>query len=71
MTRWAELRQRCADKGCELVFRAETVRDEVRYSLAARKGVEIKQDIRLSRPIDEAAGVPEELLDRALAEWWA
>jgi len=67
---WADLRQLCVDHGCTPVFRAETIGTQVRYSLAAKKRVEVVYDIRLNREWNDAAGAPEAMLDQALAGWW-
>jgi hypothetical protein len=71
-TNWNQLKQRCADNDTALTLRAETIKGEYRFSLAA-----IDRDGKIifdNRSNDEGYApqhIVTTLVSNALERWWA
>ncbi len=71
-TDWNTLKAKCADNGCALVLRIETVGSEYRFSLSAvDKLGAIKFDNRANDEGYAPQHVITGLASSALADWWA
>ncbi len=72
-TDWQTLKQRCADNGCELVLRAETISGDHRFSLAAKElkaPHTLKYDLRQNAGDNAPQFVITSLVSAALEDWW-